>query len=88
METFCGFMAYVVIMFDYGMNVRSLFSVILKSYYPHNPTDVYDPNHPTFGNTNVKLEDGNLRLIDGEAKGTLVDSNDKFGPRLVDWLFT
>ena len=87
-QTFCGFMAYTVIMFDFGMNVRSMFFVILKDYYPHNITDVYDPNHPTLGNTNIKVENGKLRLLNEEAAGAYVDSQDKAGPRLVDWLFT
>ena len=81
-------MAYVIIMLDFGMNVRSMFYIILKDYYPHNITDVYDPSHPTLGNTNVRIEDGKLRVINEESAGALVDSEDKFGPRLVDWLFT
>src|SRR3990167_6207769 len=54
LETACGFVAYCIAMYDYGMNVYSLFYSVLKEYYPHNFSDVYDPNHPFFGNTNVR----------------------------------
>ena len=94
-QTFGGFVVYCVIMHDFGMSVSQLLNVILKAYYPHNPTDVYDPNHPFFGNTNVHVvtdgTDKKLELIkfsDDDVKGRLENSDHERGPRLLDWLFT
>ena len=74
------------------MNVYSMFYSVLKNYYPHNKSDIFDPNHPFFGNTNVKVvtEGGSttIKLIDSESPGIPHDSDDMAGPRLVDWLFT
>ena len=94
-QTLGGYVVYCVVMFDYGMNVYKLFGVILQPYFPHNPTDVYDPNHPFFGNTNVKIgtnpekNEPSLELISTEnVKGRKEYSDWENGPRLLDWLFT
>lgn len=87
-QTFGGYLAYCLIMYDFGFNAYDLFYVVLKQYYPHNPTDVYDPTHKFLGNTNVKIVDNELRLIDANKAGTLSDSSIADGGRLVDWLFT
>lgn len=75
-------------MFDFGMNVYSTFFIILKKYYPHNLHDVYDPNHPTLGNTNIAVNGENIELLDENSKGVEEETGNKKGPRLLDWLFT
>jgi sodium/potassium-transporting ATPase subunit alpha len=87
-QTFGGYLAYCLIMYDFGFNVYDLFYVVLHEYYPHNYTDVYDPTHKFMGNTNVKIVDGQLRLIDKDKNGTLADSSIEDGGKIVDWLFT
>ena len=94
--SFGGFVVYCVIMLDFGMNVYQMFNVILKPYYPHNPSDVYDPNHPFLGNTNVKIgadptenNEVAIELINSSnTKGRLQNDEWKEGPRILDWLFT
>ena len=89
-------MVYCVIMHYFGMNVYQMFGVILKPFHPHNPTDLYDPNHPYFGNTNVKIgsdptENGAIALeviSTTGVKGRLINKDWETGPRLLDWLFT
>ena len=52
LEAFAGMTTYFWVMNDYGIKViTTLFINSLKGYYP-NPTDVYDPNQPNFGNSN------------------------------------
>jgi sodium/potassium-transporting ATPase subunit alpha len=89
-----GMMCYCVVMWDFGFNVYQCFYIILKAYYPHNTTDTFI-NDPAlfFGNSNIetfKNDAGkwDLRLKDAETPGALVDSNNKVGARLVDWLYT
>lgn len=93
MENYCGFICWMICMFDFGMNTFNLFGAVLKEYYPHNVTDVYDPLDPFFGNTNVKSigqSDGSfiLELINTDDKGSLADSSKPNGAKLVDWLYT
>eukprot|EP01019_Chilodonella_uncinata_P003447 GABU01004319.1.p1 GENE.GABU01004319.1~~GABU01004319.1.p1 ORF type:complete len:197 (+),score=28.38 GABU01004319.1:31-591(+) len=91
-QTAGGFVCYCVAMYDYGMNVYSMFGVILKEYYPHNKSDIFDPSHPFFGNTNVKLvtEGGitKIQLLDNTVNGITANSNEPNGGKLLDWLFT
>ena len=91
-QNYGGFVTYCIVMYDYGMNVHDLFYVILKNFYPHNPSDVYDPNHQFFGNTNVKLEKKNgvdrLEIINIEGMPAFLDSNDKTNGGILDWIYT
>ena len=94
MQTFCGYMTYIVVLYDFGFNLYETFYIVLKNYYPHNHSDTFI-NDPTlfYGNSNVERSqkpDGKyyLRVKDENSPGALHDSNDKNGPRLVDWLFT
>jgi len=92
MQNYCGFTAYCIVMFDYGMNVYQLFGIILKEYYPHHGSDVYDPNHPFLGNTNVKVDGDTIRLIDQNVPGInikdTVNGKEENVAKLLDWLFT
>jgi sodium/potassium-transporting ATPase subunit alpha len=93
MQNYAGFLTYCYILFDYGMNVFELFGVILKIYYPHAPSDIYDPTHPTRGNTNVvikTLADGTKRLeiLNTTANQAYTDHSDKAKGAQLDWLFT
>ena len=91
-QNYGGFVTYCIVMYDYGMSVYDLFYVILKLYYTHNPSDVYDPNHPFLGNTNVKIakKDGGdrIELIKTPDNQVYHDKSDKPQGVLLDWLFT
>lgn len=93
METYCGFVAWIVVLFDFGFNVYQLFGVVLKEFFPHNDQDIYDPAHRFLGNTNVKTtlqSDGSyaLEVINPDnTKGPLSDNSKPNGARLVDWLY-
>ena len=45
---------------DYGFKPHALVMVISQEGYIPNPTDVYNPNEPNFGNTNFGREDTEL----------------------------
>jgi sodium/potassium-transporting ATPase subunit alpha len=93
MQTFCGYMGYIVVLFDFGFNLYESFYIVLKHYYPHNHSDTFI-NDPSlfYGNSNVDKRNPNgkweLYVKDENSPGALQDSKDKTGPRLVDWLFT
>jgi hypothetical protein len=38
---------------DFGFTAGMLHRIIQVPYFRHNPSDIYDPEHPTLGNTNV-----------------------------------
>jgi sodium/potassium-transporting ATPase subunit alpha len=88
LQSMGGVVSYVVVMFDFGMYTPDLMFTVMKNYYPHNPTDVFDPFHRFLGNTNIEVKDGMLQLINTtDLKGTRKNSkNDKEGV-LLDWLF-
>lgn len=51
-QQFGGLFIYYFVMNDYGIRPHSLFYINkTKGYFP-NPTDVYDPSKPGYGNTN------------------------------------
>lgn len=81
-----GFLTFFLVMNDFGFTPQSLVRLITKPYIPHNPGDVYDPNHPFFGNSNVQCDNGILKAINKPDRES-IDTDDVNGFTL-DWLFT
>jgi len=74
-QSFSGFFTYFIIMYDFGFLPMSLPGLALVKGYEHKEGDMYDPNHPTLGNTNVKSCTTSL-TIDADVE-----------PEIPDWLF-
>jgi sodium/potassium-transporting ATPase subunit alpha len=95
LQTLAGFICYCVVMNDFGMNVYKMFYSVILPYFPHAPTDTFDPNHKYYGNTNIEAFQSSpgtwdLRLIDTNpdfVKGRLQGTAEN-GARYLDWLFT
>ena len=95
-ESYCGFIVYVIVMYDFGFNTYELFGNAILNYYPHNEGDIYDPNHPFFGNTNLFIDPtysdqtkqtGNLRLKNTSVNGIQNYDDSNLG-RQLDWLYS
>lgn len=82
-QTCGGFVCYFMVMNDFGFPPASLLYTILKPYFEHNHYDVYNPNVPFFGNTNIKCENGALQFINKDVVNGEADS----GGISLDWLF-
>ena len=52
MQACAGHVTYFWVMNDYGFKFSTLLGLNLENGYEPNPTDVYDPNMPNFGNSN------------------------------------
>jgi len=73
-QSFSGFFTYFIVMYDFGFLTKTLPALALLEGWTHNEGDMWDPDHPTLGNTNVK------GCTDGEIQAE-VDSS------IPDWLF-
>ena len=85
-QTCGGFLTFFLVMNDFGFTPGSLIGLISKPYLHHNPGDVYDPNHPFLGNTNVKCDGSILKSINPSPREE-INSSTTHGFTL-DWLFT
>lgn len=81
-----GFVCYFVVFNEFGFSPGILYRLIVKPYFHHNDGDIYNPLHPTLGNTNLICENGNLTLKDSMGKSA--NSDGKLQGYVVDWLFT
>lgn len=54
-------------------------------FFTHNPTDVYDPQHPTLGNTNVKCSGNNFTYKDNLGWSDVVKGNNT--GLSIDWIY-
>ena len=70
---------------------RSCSEYISKDYYPHNPSDIFNPTHPFLGNTNARLNmfQGSIRLeiIDVSGDQPFLDPTDPAQGVMLDWLY-
>ena len=86
LQTCGGFLTFFLVMNDFGFTPGGLVGAIAIPYLPHNPGDVYDPNHEYFGNTNVKCDGGNLVSINPPDRESI--NTDNIKGYTLDWLFT
>lgn len=70
---------------EFGFTPGILNRLVTVPYFHHNVGDIYDPSHPTLGNTNLKCTGGNLELIDNFGRNGLSDGNQNGS--VLDWLF-
>ncbi|CDW80621.1 k antiporter p-type alpha subunit family protein [Stylonychia lemnae] len=56
-QALSGMFAYFYILNDFGFKFNTLINLNLAKGYEPNPTDIYDPNLPNFGNTNFGIKD-------------------------------
>lgn len=80
------FVCYFVVFNEFGLSPKILNRIITVPYFHHYPSDIYDRNHPTLGNTNLKCENGNLTLKEFISETSLSDGKLLGGG--LDWLFT
>lgn len=78
-------MSYFVVFNEFGFNPGMLSKLIFVPYFQHNKLDVYDPSHPTLGNTNLICENNVLKSKDYFGKST-IEKDNMVGSN-VDWLF-
>jgi sodium/potassium-transporting ATPase subunit alpha len=87
-ESAAGFISYFLVLNDFGFPPGSLSRLVTKPYFPHNPSDRYNPSAPFFGNTNVSCNsDGKLISLDTLSTRSDVETSDSLG-KTIDWLFT
>lgn len=79
------YICYFVIFRDFGFDSWALFFLNKAPYFTHRPTDIYDPTHPTLGNTNVKCNGDKFTYIDGYSKSEVTSGNN-IGLSL-DWIY-
>ena len=79
-------MCYFIVFDEFGFSPSILNRIVLKPYFHHNAGDVFNPNHPFQGNTNVRCQNGDLVLIDDKDKIAVEDGN--LLGSMLDWLFT
>ena len=90
MECAGPFVSYVIIMYEFGFPPSVISEITRMPYLHHNPTDVFDPNHPFFGNTNVFCDQatGFLRTyLNPEWVQSFEDSDTKIAGTTIDWLY-
>eukprot|EP01016_Furgasonia_blochmanni_P015568 TRINITY_DN1855_c0_g1_i8.p1 TRINITY_DN1855_c0_g1~~TRINITY_DN1855_c0_g1_i8.p1 ORF type:complete len:1079 (-),score=209.38 TRINITY_DN1855_c0_g1_i8:252-3488(-) len=75
--TFGAFLSYITCLYQWGYRVDELIGMGLASGFPHNNGDVYDPDHPTLGNTAVSCNGDTLVKIDNPSE----EAN------MPDWIF-
>jgi hypothetical protein len=69
------YVCYFVVFKDFGFSTGSLFYLTNLPYFVHNPTDIYDPSHPTKGNTNVKCNGDKFTYINSYDKSEVSKGN-------------
>ena len=79
------YVCYFVVFRDFGFSPLSLFYLTKVPYFTHNPTDYYDPSHPTLGNTNIKCVGNTFTYIKSFGKSEVGKGND-LGLSL-DWIY-
>lgn len=77
---------YFVVFNEFGFKPSTLYRLITKPYFHHNPGDVYDASSPTLGNSNLTCDNGNLTLVDDFGKTESIDGS--LHGYVLDWLFT
>jgi len=78
LESFGAFLTYFVVMSNFGFPMPTLLGLALKPGFKHADSDVYDPYHPTFGNSNI------LGACIGQQDKL---SDGSFSSYLPDWIF-
>ena len=73
MQACAGHVTYFWVMNDYGFKFSTLLGLNLENGYEPNPTDVYDPDLPNFGNTNYGNSDKLRTLSWGVEYDILLD---------------
>ena len=90
MECVGPFVAYFLIMHEFGMPLEVTNGITRLPYFHHNPTDIYDPNHPFLGNTNVFCDAATgvltVSRLPSYASG-FSDTGDKLEGATLDWLY-
>ena len=72
-------------MYDFGFLPETLPGLALTEGYPHAKGDMYDPKHPTLGNSYItSCTNGNIKLIDYKAAGLTASDVEK---KIPDWLY-
>eukprot|EP01016_Furgasonia_blochmanni_P042495 TRINITY_DN5648_c0_g2_i3.p1 TRINITY_DN5648_c0_g2~~TRINITY_DN5648_c0_g2_i3.p1 ORF type:complete len:444 (-),score=65.43 TRINITY_DN5648_c0_g2_i3:192-1523(-) len=61
-----GFLTFFTVLHDFGFATSSIFGIGMETAFEHNIGDVYDPDHPSFGNTNVFCEGNVLKSMTGQ----------------------
>lgn len=78
-------MSYFVTFNQFGFSPTILNRLLIVPYFHHNPTDIYDPAHPTLGNTNLKCDGATLTEKDGFGRPPASEGN--YSGSTLDWLF-
>lgn len=65
---------YFWIMNDYGFKFFTIIGINLENGYEPNPTDVYDPDLPNFGNTNYGVSGKHRQIQWGELADIALDA--------------
>jgi len=86
-QTYSGLMGYVTVMWDFGFNVWELFATVQKFYYPHNPQDVYNPSLWNFGNTNIRINNKRIEILDTSGTQPFISNSDPAKGVQLDWLY-
>jgi len=82
-ESFGTWMIYFIVMANFGFQIGSLFGMGLQTGYQPNSNDIYDPNSPYFGNSNLQGACDNG--VDHLANGSAPYSNYNYAP---DWIYS
>ncbi|CAD8085019.1 unnamed protein product [Paramecium sonneborni] len=77
LETFCGFFQWYVTFNDFGFTPTTLYFISNKQGVLPKANDIYDPNDPWFGNSNLKEN-----YKDGTCTGTNLE-----GYEDIDWVY-
>lgn len=87
-QSVAGFMSYFIVFSNFGFAPHTIVRLVGKAYIHHNPNDVFNPNAPFFGNTNVQCSPtGRITYIENtlHRDNTTTGNVDGF---TLDWLFT
>ena len=81
-----GFMCYFITMNQFGFPPSTLVGLMKTVYFPHNVGDVFNPNAPFLGNTNVACTNGKLQTM--STNMTSPYSSGNLNGVNLDWLGT
>lgn len=74
MQAAAGHVTYFWVMNDYGFKFFTLIGLNLENGYEPEPTDVYNPDLPNFGNSNYGRSDKYRTISWGTSYDILLDA--------------